>query len=302
MSNEIINKTDFVKAEISRELMLLNVGDKLRPVSDYQYDFKVARGTIQKAIQSLCDDKTIQLDSNGRNGSLITFIDYVKLQHNFIDGPIIGALTIPSTIVPQGLITALNRAFEPLECDLIYARKSETRLQMLSTDKCQFVVCSLYSAKKYLKRYRDLKILFNFGPYTYMSEHVLVFHDKNAKKITSGMKVGYDPTSLDNKDIIDYIVSKTSKVELVPIKARNTIKLLKEGYIDVGLWTKDDIIDDTLGVEMINSSYIMDFTTAVLIIRSKDTFTESLLNKYIDPSEIIKVQYQVKNKQIPVDY
>lgn len=302
MNNNLLNKTEYVKREISRELMLSNVGSKLKPISDYEYEFKVARGTIQKAIKSLCDDGTIVLDSNRRNGSVITSIDYTKLQHNFISGPILGALTIPSTIVSQSLITALNHSLDQFECDLIYARKSKTRLQMLSTDKCQFAVCSLYSAKKYLNKYKDLKILFNFGPYTYMSEHVLVFRDKEATCITSGMRVGYDPTSMDNKDIIDFVIDGKKNIELVPIKARNTLRHLNAGEIDCGLWTTEDIKPGVFGIQKINFSYLMDFTTAVLIIRSNDIFTEKLLNKYVDPVEVVKIQRLVKNKEMAVDY
>ena len=302
MNKTVLNKTEYAKQEISRELMLANVGDKLRPISDYEYEYDVARGTIQKAIQMLCNDGTIKLESNHRNGSTITYIDYIKLQHNFIAGPILGALTIPSTIVSQGLVTALNRSLETFECDIIYARKSKTRFQMLSTNKCQFAVCSLYAAKKYLSRYRDIKILFNFGPYTYMSEHVLVFKDKSINSIKGGMRVGFDPTSMDNMDIIDYVVSGIQNVELVPIKARNTLRHLNNNEIDCGLWTANDVDDKTYGIQKINFSSIMDFTTAVLIIRSNDSFTEKFLNKYIDTSEIIKIQQQVINKEIAVDY
>lgn len=302
MNKELLNKTNYVKRELSRELMLLSVGSKLRPISDYEYEYKVARGTIQKAIKSLCDDGTIKLNSNRRNGSVISYIDYAKLQHNFISGPILGALTIPSTIVPQSLITALNHSLDQFECDLIYARKSKTRLQMLSADKCQFAVCSLYAAKKYLSQYKDLKILFNFGPYTYMSEHVLVFRDKNATHITGGMRIGYDPTSMDNMDIIDYVINGIRNIELVPIRARNTLRHLNKGEIDCGLWTSEDIGQDSYGIQKINFSYIMDFTTAVLIIQTNDIFTERLLNKYIDPVEIVRIQQLVKNREMAVDY
>ena len=57
------------------------------------------------------------------------------------------------------------------------------------------------------------------------------------------MKVAYDDSSTDQNGIIDILMEGIDNIQLIKIKAYQTISAVKKGIIDVGLWNIDEMID-----------------------------------------------------------
>ena len=304
MDYENRDKLSLIKVELAKEFVLLNVGDRLESITYYENKFNVARGTIQNAIKSLCDDKAISIIAKGRNGTFLQNIDYGKLQNDFGIGSLIGAFTMPASITTKGLATAFYKTLGSLDCSIVYARNAKIRIKMLQEGKCDFTVCSMHSAEKYLENNRHIKLLFNFGPYTYLSESILIFRDKEKKKLEPHMRIGYDPDNDDYTSMIDFVSKDIKNLQFVEVKNQKIPEALQKGLIDVGVWAKADIqnFDFEFGFAKINSAYILDFTTAILLIRNNDSLTEKLLGKYINISAVVKTQYSVVNGLLDADY
>ena len=49
----------------------------------------------------------------------------------------------------------------------------------------------------------DIEIVKSFGPYSYLSQHILAFHDPDVKEVVDGMKIGVDQSSVDQKKMTE---------------------------------------------------------------------------------------------------
>lgn len=56
-----INKLDLAKISIARDLIVLNISDKLKPVIQYSKELQMSVGIIQKAIEDLEIEKLLYL-------------------------------------------------------------------------------------------------------------------------------------------------------------------------------------------------------------------------------------------------
>ena len=299
------DKRTSTKKDLARDFLLLGVGDRIQSISFYEEKYQVSRGTIQNAMKSLINDGSLEIISYGRNGSYIKKIDYKKLQNDFGIGTLVGALTMPSSLTTKALVTALYKTLDVLDCNIVYSRNASERIKMLKQNKCDFTVCSMHSALKYSMIEDNIKILFNFGPNTYTSERVKIFTDKNKTDFDYNMRIAYDPKNDDYVDLMKEVVGKDSGYNFINIKTQQIPKAIKSGTIDAAIWAIDELQksdENTFGSTKITLPTVVDYTTAVLIIRNNDSLTQGLLEKYINISNIIKLQYSVINNLMEPDY
>lgn len=305
MGTVLLQKMQYVVKEMANDFIILEVGDRIQPISYYQNKYQVARGTIQNAIAFLRNEEAIILKGKGHSGTFVEKINYAKLQKYCMSGSLLGVMPLSNSITSQGLATAFYKSLENINCDLVYTRGAKTRIQMVTDEKCQFAVCSLNAAEIALKSNINIKILFNFGPNSYMPRHVLVFKDHTKNKIEPNMKVAYDSSSTDQNGIIDILTEGTDKIQLVKVKAYQTISAVKKGIIDVGLWNIDEVIenkDSDLHYVYIDNSLTTKFSTAVLVIKNGDEANEKVLTKYIDVDRVRRIQQDVKDRKIDADF
>ena len=67
-------------SNVASSLLSRNAGDRIPPISYYQEEYGVSRGTIQNAFRYLKEAGAVELVSHGHMGTYIEKIDYVKLQ------------------------------------------------------------------------------------------------------------------------------------------------------------------------------------------------------------------------------
>lgn len=306
MSGMLYQKIGTTVNRLAQDLLTRQVGERIPPISEYQEKFQVSRGTIQNGLNYLKDSKAVSLVSRGHLGTFIETLDYRRLQECSINKELLGTMPLPYSICYQGLATALFKVLSPYAFNLVYARGAESRMKLLSSGVCQFTVCSRYAAEEAIRCHSEIEIAVDLGPGTYLTSHVQVFRDPEKKQIESGMRVAYDRASMDHRHLTEMVCAGIRNVELVDMKAHQTIQAIRSGEIDAGIWNLDDILES--GYQGLNVVPIRQFTdaqlysSAVLVIRRGDENIAQLLRQNASPAAVVPIQNAVREKRLSADY
>lgn len=290
--------------KLALHLLSKNVGDRILPISQYQEEFEVSRGTIQNAINYLKEVGAITLTHHGHQGTYIEAIDYAKLQENCLSQGLMGIMPLPYSVNYEGFATAMYDQLKNLKFNMAYARGAVGRIDLVVSGAYQFAICSQYAAEYAIKVGKNIEIALNFGAGSFLSKHVLLLRGQSAEGIEDGMRVAYDNDSLDQSGITRNVV-KGKNVELVNIRTQQTLTALLDGTIDAGVWNYDDILEnhhkEDLKVVFLDSSYHNNlFSTAVLVIRKDGGYLKEVLEKNINVNATLKILDDVrKGKRRP---
>lgn len=306
MSGMLYQKIGVTVNRLAQDLLSRQKGERIPSISEYQEALQVSRGTIQNGLNYLKDSGALTLVSRGHLGTFIEDLDYRRLQECSFNRELLGCMPLPYSLCYQGLATALFHGLTPYAFNLVYARGSESRLKLLASNVCQFAVCSRYAAEESIRCHNDFEIAVDLGPGTYLTRHVLVFRDMDKTEIESGMRVAYDRASLDHRHLTERVTAGVPNVELVEMKAHQTIRAIRAGTIDAGVWNLDDIVES--GYDELNVVPIRQFTdsvalsTAVLVINRGDEYMAQLLERHIHEDTVRQVQADVREDRRAADY
>ncbi len=294
----LYQKTGVAKSLLAMDLISKNVGDRVQPVSEYEEEFQVSRGTVQNAFKYLKECGAIELEYHGHQGTYIAGMDYRKLQENCMYKELLGIMPLPYSLTYEGFATALYEQLEKLNFNMVYARGAVGRIELVTSGIYQFAICSRFAAEEAIQSGKEIEIAFDFGPGSFLTKHVLLFKDHTMNEITEGMRIAYDSNSIDQSSITDHI-TKGKGVTLVPIRTQQTITALLEGKIDAGVWNYDDIIENKHNklhvVELHHSEYNQKFSTAVMVIKQGNSWLQALLNKYVNVKQAVDTIESVRS-------
>jgi hypothetical protein len=311
IKTKMMSKIGYTTSMLAREFLLKNKGDRINTISAYAENFSTGRGTVQAAISFLTEHHALELESKGHLGSYIINLDYQLLWEIADLGMIMGLLPLPYSLRYEGLATGLNREFKQadFQYSIAYTRGSEKRINVLQEDKYDFVILSKFAANYYqaeLQNELDLEILMDFGPGSYLSKHVIVFSDPASQQIESGMKIGLDPSSADHK-ILTELECQDKDVEFVELTYMKIMEHIRNKTIDAAVWNYDEISE----LENINFSDLQnessltmnkEISTAVILVNKNSRLIRRILNKTIDPAEVVKLQQAVLKRQLIPEY
>lgn len=306
MSEALYQKLGVAVNRLALDLLTRQEGERIPSISEYQEKFQLSRGTIQNALAFLKESAAVELVCRGHLGTFIESLDYRRLQECSFNKEMLGTMPMPYSLCYQGLATALYQSLSHYAFNLLYARGAESRLKLLTAGMCQFTVCSRYAAEEAIRCHTDIQIALDLGPGTYLTRHVLIFRESGKTDIESGMRVGYDPASMDHRHLTERICAGVRNVHLVDLKAHQTVRAILAGEIDAGVWNLDEILES--GYEGLNVVPIRQFTdlsaftSAVLVIRRGDESIAQLLRQCIQEEPIRRIQEAVRSGAIEADY
>lgn len=306
MGETMYQKIGIAVNRLAQDLLARQVGERIPSISEYQEKLQISRGTIQNGLNYLKESGAVTLVCRGHLGTFIEQMDYRRLQECSFNKELLGTMPLPYSMCYQGLATALYRMLSPYAFNLLYSRGAESRLKLLTAGMCQFTVCSRYAAEDAIRCHTDVEIAVDLGPGTYLTRHVLVFREAGKTDIESGMRLAFDPTSVDHRHLTERICAGVRGVKLVEMKAHQTIRAILSGEIDAGVWNLDDILES--GYEGLNVVPIRQFTdlsaftSAVLVIRRGDEGMAQLLRQYVRESTVRRIQDAVRSGAIEADY
>ena len=106
-SQVLYQKKGVTISKLALNLLSKDVGDRIAPISYYQEEFQVSRGTMQNAFNYLKDIGAVTLAHHGHQGTYIEALDYVKLQENCLQQEIMGIMPLPYPQTYEGFATAI---------------------------------------------------------------------------------------------------------------------------------------------------------------------------------------------------
>lgn len=306
MSNEMYQKTGIAVNRLAQDLLTRKKGDRIPPISEYQEKLGVSRGTVQNSLNYLKEQHAVTLISRGHMGTFIESLDYHRLQECSFNKEILGSMPLPYSLCYQGLATALYQLMSSYAFNLVYARGSGSRMKLLRSDVCQFSVCSLYAAEEAVRSSEDIEIALELGPGTYLTRHVLLFREPEKTAIESGMRVAYDPDSIDHRHLTELMVSDVSGVTLVEMKAHQTVKAIQSGQVDAGVWNLDDILEsgytDLNMVPIPVTPETGKYSSAAIVVSRKNREITRLLRQAVRPESVRQIQQAVRDGKMDADY
>lgn len=234
INNYLLAKTGIALIKVTGDFVFLEIGDKVPTVISLEKKYNLSHGTVQNAIKTLKDLKAIEIENKGKKGAFLKKKDITLLLKLMGIEHLVGCMPLPYSKRYEGLATGLTTSIENeygIKSSLAYVRGSSNRVEMLLANRYDYAIVSLFAAKKYVKKYKELEIVKEFGPHSYTGEHMLIFHDKSAKTIKAGMKVGVDTSSVDQTELTKK-VCKGISVQLVNLSYSNVLKKVMLGEVD----------------------------------------------------------------------
>lgn len=301
----LLSKNGLATLYLSREFLKVAINQKIPTVTEFSEKLDLSRGTVQNSMRFLQDNQAIELVPRGHMGTYMEKKNTRILLEFAGITSIVGVMPLPYSRKYEGFATGLISALENqynLPASLAYMRGAKNRVSMVLAGRYDFAVVSKYAAMQFIEMGHELVIVKEFGPYSYLSEHVLVFHDNQAKGIVNGMRVGVDLDSLDQQNLTEK-ACLGKKVEFVPVDYSQILQHIQTGNIDAAIWNRDEITDKKMEINHIPLTLedLRDTEAVILCLKGSDEIV-SLLNEIIDIDVVLDTQRLVLEHKLTPSY
>ena len=300
-TRNLYKKSTVILMNMARDLFLSEVGQQVPTIQEYTDTFHVSRGIVQKAMETLIKDGSIQVEKRGVLGSYLTKADQEKLYAHTGWESITGTMPIPMTPYFTSLATAICEELSkaPVGISFAYMSGSSKRAETLANGVYDFMVSSRSAAKLHMKEYPDLKICAELTGAEYSKEYVLYFLDPSKSKIEDGMRMGVDPVCEDQRVLTEKLC-KGKNVEIVEFPFIGVEDILVNRKADCVVFRKigwnehaEQYQLNEVPIEGIRGFSIEDMNTPVVLVNDKNYGIDRLLAKYLDAARISEIQQEV---------
>lgn len=294
--NSLKTKNAHTIEHLAKYFITVEIGDRINTVTQFQDVIDVARGTIQNSIKYLINEEAITLKAQGQLGTSLINKDMIKLLNFAGIHNLIGVMPLPYSKVYEGLSTGILQSMNNnlnIDVNMAYMRGAENRINMILNGRYDFAVVSKFAALEYKKHNEFIEIITEFRPGSFLSNHVLMFSDRNNSHIKDGMKIGIDNSSIDQASLTRAVCSGYD-VEFIEVNYTQLIEQLLLKEIDATVWNGDEVnmkyqSITTFPLHLEND----DNTISTIIIDTRRQDLVKLLNDIIDITDIEHIQDQV---------
>ncbi|GIO26949.1 GntR family transcriptional regulator YhfZ [Ornithinibacillus bavariensis] len=241
MWEKLYSKNGLTAKNIAKELLDVEIGEKIPRVADYSEKLSIGRGTVQIALGLLEELKAIRLEARGHLGTFLIDKDIELLQEIAGISPLIGTMPLPYSRKYEGLATGMVEAFENAgkKINLSYMRGGLNRIEAVRTKRSDFAIVSKLTANNSLEKYPGLQVMKRLGANSYVSAHKVFLADSEEDSIRNGMRIGVDMDSPDQKELT-FSEFKGMDVEYVYFNYMQLFDMLQTKQIDAAVWSMDD--------------------------------------------------------------
>lgn len=306
VKTSLMQKSGIIVMKLAQEFIGMEVKDRIDTVANYSEKYETSRGTVQGAIKLLHDNKAISLEARGHLGTFITDINYKKLLEFTDRNSIVGVMPLPYSKLYEGLATGLYKTMfnSRIPFNLAYMRGARTRIDALKNQRYDFAIVSKLAAEQSIEDGLDISILIEFGLFTYVSEHVLIFNNPLKKSIEDGMKIGVDITSTDH-NILTLKQCEGKDVVLIDLAYNQIISKVISGEIDAAVWNIDEILERKINIKHYplekNELNYIDTEAVLVMLGSKNEF-RSFIKRFLIKEEILIYQKKVVSGEVIPNY
>ncbi len=227
--------------KLAKLLLTHQKGDRLQTIQFYAEEFKTGVGTIQAAVAYLQETGAVVLESRGHLGTYVREINYPIIWSLIGQNHIVGGMPLPYSRRLEGLATGLYEAFNQagVALNLVYTRGALNRLQGMAQGKFDFVILSQFAFDHAPNYGLNIEEVLNLGTGSYVGQHIILLADHEKQFIESGMKVGIDPSSIDQV-LLTKEACQGLDVQYIEINYMNLMAAMQKGQIDATIWNRDD--------------------------------------------------------------
>jgi hypothetical protein len=304
--NKLMQKNGLVATLLAREFITKNEGERINTVSYYSEKFSYGRGTIQNALNLLKDSQAIKLRAKGHKGTFIEKLNYEILWDFTGLGTLMGVMPLPYSKLYEGLSTGLYKSIEGknIPFNLAYMRGAKNRIEALKRKRYDFAVLSKFAALNSIKNNEEIEIIMDFGRYSYVNEHAMIFSEKAKTKIEKNMKVGIDKSSLDHY-ILTLDACKGIDVNFIDLPYNQILSKVINKEIDAAIWNVDEINERKMDIKyykLERENIKGEDTQAVIVVNKTNDGIKNLLLDIIDQNLVKTYQKNVVKGNIIPNY
>jgi hypothetical protein len=307
VKTSLMQKSGIIVMKLAQEFIGMEVKDRIDTVANYSEKYETARGTVQGAIKLLQDNKAILLEARGHLGTFITSINYKRLLDFTDRNSIVGVMPLPYSKLYEGLATGLYKTMfnSKIPFNLAYMRGARTRIDALKNQRYDFAIVSKLAANQSIEDGVDISIVIEFGLFTYVSEHVLIFNNPLKKSIEDGMKIGIDRTSTDHS-ILTLKQCEGKNVELIDLAYNQIISRVISGEIDAAVWNIDEIFERKINIKYypLEQNDLNNIDTEAVLVMMNDSKNglKSFIERFLVKEEILTYQKKVITGEVIPSY
>ena len=305
MTRRGVRKADTLRHALARHLLTVAPGGNLAPVRVLAERFHASVGATQIELASLASEGAVELDSRPGRGAVLLGRNVARLYDATDQGPLLIAMSLPSTERINGLATAIRASLTAagVEAYLSFIRGSRPRIAALAQGRCHVAVMSRLAADALIGRQSE--ILLTLPPATFVREH-RVFSSTNARD-RAVRRVAIDRSSYDFERLTT--LEFGDDVEFVPLNYLRAVREIEAGRIDAAILDVEDAMmryppdmpsrplsDQTLRV-LAGSN-----TSAAFVGRVGDVAIAEVIRSCVDAAALVRVQEDVIAGRRPPEY
>lgn len=291
------NKT--VVQKLGMDLISRKVGENLPTVSQYISILGASAGSISNSMSVLLDSGAISVQPRGRLGTVLLGINYSRLYKSIIPSPILCAMPLPYTKRYEGLAMGMYKSMskEQVPYHNLFMSGGKSRIEALVDGRCDVCVLSASAFKDANDSY-DIDVAISLGVKSFLSTHALIHSSKSVDDIKT---IGVDIQSYDQLTLVESFASGKG-LEVVQLPYSQILECIEGGIVDSTIWNMDVFGSQGLHLQYAPIPCHDDYTSAVLVIRNRDSVTRVVLENMISKEFILDIQGRVVSKEIPPEY
>ena len=307
MEKEFYQKNGYAVRMISRDLLLLNDGDRIPAMDEYTGRFEVSRWVIQQAQKFLEGSGCVRYEKRGVLGTFVYFLDRKKLWDYAGLDPVYGLAPLPSSILQESLLTGLTEEFKAQEVPLImtFLPSSGARFDCMAKGQCHFVVTTKMAARLAVETYPDMEIAAVIPDAQYCEPYCLLPTDKTKKGVWPGCTIGVHEGSIEQNYIASLIEEKTD-ITIVKVNYHDQMEMYRTGGFDFYLSRGDrDLLDSvgaTVSIPITDLGIDESLFAPAIVVRKGTCNMATIINKYFDIGKIGAIQKEVLSGKRSVRY
>ncbi|HEX6446885.1 MAG TPA: YhfZ family protein [Streptosporangiales bacterium] len=224
---------------LSLDMLGRPTGSRVPTTVDYQKQFSVGSGTVQKALAILEHSGAVTLSRHGHLGTRLVDQDEGLLWSMSGRGQVRLALHPPGPITGFGLLRGLQSEFDTLgvPLDVRYAHGGEDRAELVVSGEVDAGLVSAGIAESLRRALRRKITTVTVGEGLYYAPgSVFVVRREDAAKRPRRVRVGVDRTSHDHTVVTTAAFPEDAKNVYVDCPYSQVLTALLERRIDVALW------------------------------------------------------------------
>ncbi len=305
----LVSRQGVAAVRLANLLLTHQRGDRIQPVQQYAAEFGIGVGTVQAALAYLQEIGAVNLDSRGHLGTFIREINYPVIWRLTGQHHIVGGMPLPYSHRYEGLATGLYQAFDQagVALNLLYTRGALNRLRALARGKLDFVVLSRFAFDNAIEYGLAIEEVLGLGAESYVGQHIILLRDHDKNEIEDGMRVGIDPSSIDQVLLAKEVCSEKN-VEFVKISYMSFMTAMQRGQIDATVWNRDDLYASSCPFKAVPLSLVKDLaqtqenTEAVIAVKTGNQLGLRTLRSIIDKELVCDIQKQVMENKLTPTY